>query len=129
MAVAVEALPADSVTSTSDTAARSSVAVTVTVPASSPALLFVASVVRVRVVGGALGVPAPVSQPLVPAAFLARTRTRYDAPFSSPAISCVTAGGSVSAPRLAATQPALASLPDASASSATAPSPVSGAAV
>ena len=50
--MAVEAAPAASVTSTPPVpAAAFSVAVTATVPASSPAVLLVASVVSVRVVG------------------------------------------------------------------------------
>ena len=45
--------------------------------------------------------PAPASQGLAPAAFLALTRTRYAVPLSSPVTSCVT-----SVPEcLASTQP------------------------
>ena len=74
------------------------------------------------------GVPVPASQGLAPAAFLARTRTRYAVPLSRPVTSWVAAVPVCSA----SSQPAaaVASMPVCTAASAaTEPSPEAGAEV
>ena len=67
----------------------------------------------------AFGVPVPYAQAPAPAAFFARTRTRYSVLLVRLDIVCEAVGGSLSVPRLTATQVADASLPDAVASSGT----------